>query len=568
MSKKLLETKLLKEEIEFMKKLLSVILLILFVALLCVSCEDEESTSSSQEHVHVEEIVPRKEATCLENGYTEWKKCAECDEALTSPETLLASHTEEIIPRKEATCLENGYTEWKKCSKCNEALTTPETLLASHTEQTIPSVAPSVEKTGSTEGKKCSVCNEILLQPKDITLLGIEIDATDSSKGNVSCELIFDGLSGSFSIYYADENKQKLPYFNAITTVSVDNNTVELDGLILPSGCEYILADGDSDYDYFVEIPNEYLLGEKNYTYTSLSDVHVNKGLYLMGALDFLDAYGEIDFVAISGDICDGSEKDLLVFNGIIQGRDYKVYTTSGNHDENSIKSGLWEKHINRVKNTDNEVFDVGENGFDFVYIPEKNPDSVFVFLCQTSWYYSKNPDPEQYTLLTAEQLTWLEGVLEKYKDKTVLLYFHTFLSAPDGTQESSVGNLRNPGGYAYDLPFSYGAADEVAFRALMKKYKNVVYFSGHSHWMFELEIYNENLNVSNFDGEYCYMVHNPSVCEPRWISESSSSRQSMMGKNSEGWIVELYEDTMILIPVDFINEVFYTEYIKIIPLS
>jgi hypothetical protein len=100
------------------------------------------------------------------------------------------------------------------------------------------------------------------------------------------------------------------------------------------------------------------------------------------------------------------------------------------------------------------------------------------------------------------------------------------------------------------------------------KEYKNVIYFSGHSHWMFELEIYNENLNVSNFDGEYCYMVHNPSVCEPRWIGEDDSHRTSKTGVVSEGWIIEMYDDFMILIPVDFISQVFYTEYMEIIPLN
>lgn len=164
--------------------------------------------------------------------------------------------------------------------------------------------------------------------------------------------------------------------------------------------------------------------------------------------------------------------------------------------------------------------------------------------------------------------MEWLKGTLERYKDKTVLLYFHTFLSDPEGGQENAVGNLKNPGGYAYDLPYIFGASDEVEFRALLKEYKNVIYFSGHSHWMFELERYNENLNVSNFDGEYCYMVHNSSVCEPRWIGENDTRRTSMYGKSSEGWIIEIYEDTMILIPVDFLSETFYTEYMKIIPLN
>ncbi len=542
------------------------LLVVLALSLVMMGCNN----STEPPHIHTEEIIPQKSPTCNENGNTEGKKCSVCDTVLIEPQVILAKHTEKIIPSKSPTCNENGNTEGKKCSVCDTVLVEPQVIMAKHTEKIIPRVEPSIAKTGYTEGKMCSVCETVLVQPNEISLLSIEIDEQSSSVGKISCSLILEEVNGEFSVYYANKDKQKLPYYNKLSDLIADaeDNCIEIDNLILPSDCEYIIATDDKEYDYFVKIPDKYLFSDKNYTFGSLSDVHSNLGSFFDGALDFFDNYGEIDFVAISGDISDGAEKDLLWFNETIKDRLYKVYTTTGNHDESSVNSGLWLEYVNTGITTDTEVVDIGANGLDFVYIPEKNQDSVFVFLSQTSWRYLQNPTGTEYTLLTQEQLTWLETVLERYKDKTVLLYFHTFLSAPDGTQESAVGNLRNPGGYAYDLPYSYGAADEVAFRALMKKYKNVVYFSGHSHWMFELEKYNENLNVSSFDGEYCYMVHNPSVCSPRWIGETDTRRTDMSGKNSEGWIIEMYDDAMILIPVDFLSQTFYTEYMKIIPLS
>lgn len=63
-------------------------------------------------------------------------------------------------------------------------------------------------------------------------------------------------------------------------------------------------------------------------------------------------------------------------------------------------------------------------------------------------------------------------------------------------------------------------------------------------------------------------MVHVPSVCSPRWIGENDIRREDKMGKASEGWIVEVHDEAIVLIPVDFLAEVFYTEYIKIIPLN
>lgn len=527
-------------------------------------------------HTHTEKILEAKLPTCTQEGLTEGKICAECGEVLLAQTPVAKKpHNEEIIEARTSTCTQDGATEGKKCTDCGQILQEPQIIKAGHKEEIIPSVMPGVEKTGYTEGKKCTECKEILVAPCEITLLEIEIDKESSKRGQISASLTFNSMEGEFSVYYGNSSKERLPYYNELFTFTPSSTdyTKDIDSLIIPSGCEYIIATNGGDYVYFVKLPTDCLLGEKDYTYSSLSDVHVNggansRGQYFEGALDFLDKYGEIDFVAISGDVSDDVESDLIWFNQVISGRDYKVYTTTGNHDSNNLQSGRWLKYMNTTITTDKEVFDIGENGLDFVYIPKESPNSVFVFLCQTKWDYPKYPTGEEYSILAKEQIQWLKNVLEKYKDKTVLLYFHTFLSDPEGKQENAVGNLKNPGGYSYDLPFSYGTADEMAFRSLMKEYKNVIFFSGHSHWMFEMEIYNENLNLSNFDGEYCYMVHNPSVSEPRWIGENDTRRTSKAGKNSEGWIVEIYEESIILIPVDFLQETFYTEYMKIIPLS
>jgi hypothetical protein len=404
------------------------------------------------------------------------------------------------------------------------------------------------------------------------------MELNDSSvAGLISGELTFNQLSGEFDLYYADSNKRRLDYYDSLASFTSEesNNTLSFENLIIPNNCKYIIADGDGSYDYFVEISDEFLLGEKKFTYSSLSDIHVNYGKYFDNALDFLDKYGEIDFVAISGDISDGNESDLAWYRETIRERLYKVYASAGNHDagynysfDNEARKALWLKYVNENKASDLEVVDIAENLIDFVYAPTKNDDTVFVFLSQTYYRYPSNPRADEYVLLKEEQISWLEGVLEKYKDKTVLLYLHTFLSDPDGEQDDAVGNLVSNSGTTYSLHFPKGSADEVAFRALMKKYKNVVYFSGHSHWMFDMEKYNENLHVSNFDGEYCYMVHNPSVCVPRYVYESGGGISDAKGRKSEGWIVEIYDDVMILIPVDFFSEVFYTKYMKIIPLT
>lgn len=340
---------------------------------------------------HTEEIIEAKAPSCKATGLTEGKKCSSCGEIMQAQEIVeRLSHTEEIIASRQPSCTQEGATEGKKCSTCGDILEAPQYLPPKHTEEIIPRVEPLLDKTGYTEGKKCTVCKEILTEPEEISLLSIEIEKDKSKKGQISGNLVFNSLSGEFSVYYADSQKERLSYFNSISlfTPSELDYSLELDSLIIPSECEYIVATNGGEYVYFAKVPREYSLGEKEYTYSSLSDVHGNggesgRGHAFEGALDFLDKYGEIDLVAISGDISDGAERDLIWFNEAISNREYKVYTSMGNHDTNGTIE-LWKRYVNTSITTDDEVFDIGENGIDFVYIPKKSPDSVFVFLCQT----------------------------------------------------------------------------------------------------------------------------------------------------------------------------------------
>lgn len=71
---------------------------------------DSGGDNTQSEHVHTEEIIPAKEATCTENGLTEGKKCTDCGEILVVQEIIPASHK-----------YENSYT----CVICKEELYKP-----------------------------------------------------------------------------------------------------------------------------------------------------------------------------------------------------------------------------------------------------------------------------------------------------------------------------------------------------------------------------------------------------------------------------------------------------------
>ena len=107
------------------------------------------------EHQYTEKKV---DATCTEKGYTE--HTCECGDKYTDNEVDPA-HKEEVVPGKEATCLEDGLTEGKKCSVCNEVLVAQTPILSEghkYGEWKVVKEA-TYEEVGSKE-KECSVCKD------------------------------------------------------------------------------------------------------------------------------------------------------------------------------------------------------------------------------------------------------------------------------------------------------------------------------------------------------------------------------------------------------------------------
>lgn len=446
-----------------------------------------------------------------------------------------------------------------------------------------PASAPNVEPTGSAFGTTQAPIEEstpAAPEPQPEPRVELTIDEEHSKKGLISFSVKYR-VEGDFMLYLANEDGIISGYpslSKSITEVrgsSEDSDAVLLeqsfeDVMLVPTTSHLVAYDRTADVEYSVEIDRAYALAENPFIFAALSDVHYNRyysegpddALYAFdNALDFIDSL-EANFVAIAGDLSSRGEVSAYeAYNQAIEDRIYPVYTCTGNHDDRGVSSGNWKRYINTDIQSNLNVVNVAKNGLDFVYKPYDLKGDVFVFLSQVRWEYGS---ASSSTILDASQLDWLEDVLEEYKDQTVYLFFHSFLCGPDGEGHTGVGNLSN-GKYEYDLPYTYGASDEVRFRALLKEYKNVMWFSGHSHWMFEMDVYNPITNFSNFDGEYAYMIHVPSVTEPRYIGPDDSSRTGMNGKSSQGWICYDYGDTVVFLPVEFTTGEFLYSYMEIV---
>ncbi len=381
---------------------------------------------------------------------------------------------------------------------------------------------------------------------------------------------------GEYKLYWADENFDKLTFslgdneieyseFATVTTYFGEGSYNLPDYTAIPDGASNILVTLNDETLEIFDIPEEKRAdrGEAVYTFGSISDLHFNRydlsdgsdvaETTFVRALDFFDA-ADVSLVAMPGDIStDGEREAFEAFNRISSQYDFPVYTTTGNHDLYAeYKKENWLEFMNSGvygKEKADGILNVAENGMDFVY-EEKESGDVFIFLNQTSNNYGLLTG----ALLKASQLDWLEAQLEEHKDKTVYLFFHTFLTSAKGNPLNSTGNLINELGWHYFLYYTPGAKDEVRLRNILRKYDNVFFFNGHSHWAYHLQTLNPDLNISKNGEDGATFVHVSSVSSPRVTGDYQVLWEGTDPTMSEGYLIEVYEDTILLMGVDFVN--------------
>ncbi|MBR2413130.1 MAG: metallophosphoesterase [Clostridia bacterium] len=382
---------------------------------------------------------------------------------------------------------------------------------------------------------------------------------------------------GVYTFWWGNEQGKKLqktvndktfPYSHfAEVEVLLGEGQLDLpDFTAIPYGAKYILVCRDDiTVDRFaIEEHKRTPVEELTYSFGVISDLHFNRYDMEGGgdvaettfgrSLQFFDGF-DVFIVAMPGDIStDGEAEAFQAFNQIASEFDFPVYTCTGNHDLHAkYKLENWQAYMNAGVYGEEKkegVLNVSDNGLDFVYSGPDTAGDVYIFLSQTSNNYGMLFN----ALLTDAQLDWLEEQLVTYSGNRVYLFFHTFLNAPNGNPLMGAGNLVNDLGWSYPLFYTPGATDEVRFRNLLREYDNVVFFSGHSHWAYHMQSLNEHLNVADYDEGGATYVHVSSVSSPR----TTDGFQILWSGNdpgmSEGYLVEVYEDYILLYGCDFVN--------------
>lgn len=265
--------------------------------------------------------------------------------------------------------------------------------------------------------------------------------------------------------------------------------------------------------------------GEKIYSFGALSDVHIGVSTALSDFKSALSYLSDMtDFICISGDLIHGSPTDLTLEEQIakyiecIENYATKpVYACAGNHD------GYYVDNIETVIES--------YTGHPLYYSFTQGSD-VFIFV--------GNRSDTTGSLFTVEELQWLYEVLEENRNKRCFVFQHV---RPDDACGNALGI------YTHDI---WGGTEQIVFESLLQHYSNVVFFHGHSHLKYDLQQHSE---VANIDKKFgCWSVHIPSITVPRGTDSVVNPSRVELYAESEGYIIDVYENGIHLRGRDFIK--------------
>lgn len=263
-------------------------------------------------------------------------------------------------------------------------------------------------------------------------------------------------------------------------------------------------------------------VNKKLYSFGALADIHLQYDTAqadFQKALTYLNNTEDVEFTCIAGDLtANGTADELAVYRNYVNtySPDTPVYAVSGNHE-----------------GYNSNILDILETytGHPLYYSFTQGED-VFI-MCGIK----SNTNAE---LFTTEELQWLYETLEANRNKRCFVFHHV-------RPQDGCGNAF--GIYNYDI---WGGTEQRVFESLMTHYKNAHQFHGHSHLKFHLQYGSNIANIDHIFGGWS--VHIPSLAVPRDGDVSGASSRQEIYADSEGYVVDVYENGIHLRGRDFVK--------------
>lgn len=352
------------------------------------------------------------------------------------------------------------------------------------------------------------------------------------------CQMTIDVASGKVMDSISLMEYNAIPKY-ATKIVAVKNNEI---------ACEYI-------------IPNNKLwdantFGEHLYSFGALSDVHIQ---YETGnndvrvAMEYLNDRESVEAICVAGDLTSqGTTANLEEWKTArdTYSDNTPVYSCVGNHEAYNSLSIMMTNPNNIRKYLDTDW--TTETASSFVKVINND---VFVFMS----IFKDTIQNEKNTMFKSEDLAWLEGTLEQYRNQRVFLFAHV---PPHWNTNGIAYNGFGTGNGAYSFEIwgnpqvkQRPLADRTDFLNLLDHYKNVIWFNGHSHIKYEYQRIWKNLNIMQYKGGARF-VHISSLTVPRDIVDGSVSDN--VYAESEGAVVDVYANYIRMRCRNFVGGKFY----------
>ena len=309
---------------------------------------------------------------------------------------------------------------------------------------------------------------------------------------------------------------------------------------IAPSGAKYIgVYDGDKRV---LTIPLGGLTpptGTKLYSFGLVSDIHLypiaavewTPEVKFDNALTYFESKGCMfcvqcgDFTQtglfLEGDRVNMDTRQFAKYKEICDKHTIHIYGFCGNH----------ESYMNPIANNPEELRYY--TGTDLYYSVEQGSD-LFILLGQ--------PNPGY--VMSDEAYNWLVATLEANTNKRCFVFVHSYIEEDSGdpcdVRENSIFE-------------EWGVTRTDAFTNLLSQYDNVILFHGHSHMKFQSQEFDTCANYTEKNG--FKSVHIPSLGVPRDV-DTVNKVSVNDNRASQGYIVDVYADCIVLNGMDFINNV------------
>lgn len=275
-----------------------------------------------------------------------------------------------------------------------------------------------------------------------------------------------------------------------------------------------------------------------NMSFVAIADSQVSTYLfsrykvYEAASQDIRNNAGSFDALAFVGDIAENglAEEYQLVYDGIKDSK-CRYITTTGNHD---IRLRSYKQSSERFAAFTNALN--GDNAMDCMHYTQVINGYKFIVLASDRTEFE-----EAY--LSPEQLSWLDAELKAEDGKPVFVICHQPLADTHG------------------LPDTWNSPDDTAgsvgeqsdeLKAILSKYSNVFFITGHLHTGFGKFTY------QNIDG--IHSINLPSFC--------ITNKDGDYNDAGIGYVVEVYGDTVKFRARDFGKGTWLPDYDLNIPVS